>query len=206
MTYEEFLPYVLTSAPSCPRDTALRHIRLAAIDFCARTGVWREELDGIVANGAGRQALPINDQTEIVKLIRVEIADGVDSAPYVAELVSPEAGRQAQMTGQTAQVAWTDDRRGLWLQPAPPSGAVVRVLATLKPTLASYDFPEVVFQHHAHNIADGALSRLLVMPKTDWQDMTAADVYAGRYRDAVSSYGIQSERGFAHRPRGRRFF
>lgn len=209
MTYDDFLPYVAPSVNACPTIVALHHIRLAAIDFCRRSLVWRERLDTLVADGFSTSyALPIDDQVEVAKLLDIEVKDGPTSRPQEATLIDSIAGRDIVRHGCTELTAWTDNRRTLNVWPAPRSEAEIDVLVALKPSLTSFSFSDEVFAQHAQDIAGGALSTLYAMPKCDWSDPGMAQVKKLAFDSRISTVAQAATRGNVRRQRSlaERFF
>lgn len=209
MTYDDLLPFIWPSCTACPRDTVIHHTRLAAIEFFDDSGVWQIDLDTLLSDGfTGRLALPLNDQCDASKLILVSVKDAPTTKPYEADITNAIEGRRAERNGCTGLSAWLEDRATLGLAPVPIAGAEIDILVALKPSLASFTLPDEVLMHHAQHIAHGALSRILRMPRCDWSDAGAATLEEGRFRSAIDSLAMQSEKGFARkeRPKNERFF
>ena len=202
MTYEDFLPFVLPRVPTCPRDTAIHHIRQAAIEFCERTQVWEEDLDTLLADGFSTSyALAIDDQVAVSKLREVWVQNGADASPCEYDVTVPSEGREAVRNGNTRNVAWTEDRASIGVSPAPLVDSAIDVTATLKPSQASYSFPDNLFEHHARFIAAGALAELFCVG--EWANELKADVERGKFNDAIASAARTAERGHARQRRSK---
>lgn len=198
MTFDDFLPLVLPSCTSCPRDLVVQQVRLAAIEFCWRTSVWREDLDTLIGDGYSTEyALPLDDQTEISKLLVVKVRDGVNAATVEHEIVTPVEGRSLNAAGSERPSAWTDNRKSVFLLPTPRKASEIDIYAALKPSQTSFSFPAEVFQHHAHEIAHGALARIFSLREGDWRDLELADRENAMFNDAIGSCAIQVNRGFS---------
>jgi hypothetical protein len=209
VTFDDFLPFVAPSITACPRDTLLHHIQLAAIEFCAKSLVWTEDLPELLADGYSNEyVLALDDQVEVGKLLAVTLRDSSTARPEEAEIVTPADGQLALLRGSLRVVAWTDERRRVQLSPAPRLDARIAVRVVLKPALTSFSFPDTVFAHHAEDIAQGAIARLLRMPKCDWTDVLLAGDYEARFRDKWSAAAAMASRGFARTRRAptERFF
>ena len=197
MTFDDFLSFVEPHVNACPTPVVLHHIKQAAIEFCERTGVWRERLDTLVADGvSARYALPLDDQTEVSKLLEV-VVGSPDGMPERYDVVSPLDGRDAQRLQTSDRIAWTDDRHDLFLHPIPEINKEIEVYVTLKPSQASFSFPDYIFHHHVDHIAAGALSRLFRMPRTDWYDPAAAVDKQNYFNSAINVQGLTAFRGNA---------
>lgn len=209
MNYEGWLPYVMPHCPSCPRETALHHIRQAAITFCERTQVWEEDLDAVLGDGFSNEyALALDDQVALSKLREVWVQDSSTSSKNQYEIADARRGREAIRNGETCNIAWTLDRTRIGVHPAPVADAVIDVTATLKPSQGSYSFPDVLFEHHAHRIASGALCELLDLPGTTWRDSLKAGLESAKFHDAITTVAAEQRGGYARKRRdpSARFF
>lgn len=202
MTFDDLLPFIWPSCTACPRDTVIHHTRQAAIEFFDRTGVWTLDLDTLLADGySSAYALPLNDQTELSKLIEVTTRASATARPEEADLTDGLEGRRAMRFGCVGLIAWVEDRRQLGIYPAPVAGATIDVVAALKPSQAAFTVPDEVMAHHAEAIAQGALMRIFAMPQCDWTSLPDAQVARGIFNDAVSTTSRTAERGFTRRVR-----
>lgn len=196
MTFEDFLPYVHPSVPTCPVDTVIHHTRLAAIEFCRRAPVWREALDTLLADGFSTDyELSLDDQVELAKLYSVSV-DG-SGATIVEQLEGTRRIREQD----TRLVAFTDNRKRLSVYPVQVLDAEIVVEVALKPSLTAFSFPDEVFAHHVETIAQGALARLLGMPRTEWMDQQAAQLCQARFTSETNKAARHAERGFARSKR-----
>lgn len=199
-SYESFLPFVQPRVPTCPRETCLHHIRQAAIEFCERTLVWQEDLDTLLADGFSTSyALALDDQVALSKLLEVWVQDSTTARPVRYDTATPAEGRDAERSGSTGNKAWMLDRATLGIWPAPIVDAAIDVTAALKPSQASYSFPEILFEHHARQIAHGALAELFDLG--EWADSMKAATERGKFEDAIAGAARGAEKGNAKRRR-----
>lgn len=199
-SYESFLPFVQPRVPTCPIVTCLHHIRQAAIEFCDRTQVWQEDLDTLLGDGFSTSyALAIDDQVAVAKLLEVWVQDSATASRVQYDNAAPAEGRDAERNGSTGNKAWMVDRATLGIWPAPILDAAIDVTATLKPSQASYSFPEILFEHHARQIASGALAELFALG--EWADDVKAATERGKFEDAIASESRATEKGNAKRRR-----
>lgn len=209
MTWEDFLPFIAPSVASCPIDTITFHTRMAAIEFCRKAHVWRESLDGVLADGHSVEyTLPIDDQIEVAKLLSVTLTDSAGVKPREATVMESIEGRLEMRRGCTELIAWTDNRRALSVWPAPRAEAEISVYAAIKPSTGAFSFNDEVFAHHAEDIATGALGRLYAMPRCDWTDAALAEISTRMFKDRINSAARAAGRGNArhNRPRSGRHF
>lgn len=194
MIYEDFLPFVAPSAPSCPGATLQHHIRLAAIDFCRSAPVWVETLDSVTADGTTSEfALNVDDEADVVRI------EEVTTASTVYELVSADEGRERIRCEDSRPSAFTINRADLTLHPTPADGDVISVVARLAPSLASSEFPDDVFAQYAQKIACGALATLLALPNCDWTNAGEADRQRALFEIAKADAIIAAGRGYSNK-------
>lgn len=178
--WSDFFPYILPFVRGCDGDTVSFQVVQTAIDFCRRTQCWRTELAGIVsvANQEG-YTLPIPSDAELSRLLAFEV-DGDDS--YA--VTNPELGRSNDRNFSLGSYAYlSDDRSQIFVQPVPEcDGLAIVPYVSLKPTRAATTFPDDLFEEYVDDIANGALSRLLKMPKVDWRDVACAVDKEAEYR------------------------
>lgn len=201
MNIEDLAPLVLPSVPGCPEPTLLLHLRQAAIEFCGRTLVWRRELDPITSVADDDSyTLPLPAGSALVKLLSFTI-DGQD-----AYVVTPEKGRRLAVSDSARDVAWTDDRVNVRVNPTPDADGKSYVFtAALKPTQASTTIPDEVGEHYANDIAGGALARLLDLENVTWANPVKARTRRDTFEACINKVAAQASKGFsrgAQRVRG----
>jgi hypothetical protein len=159
-------------------------------------------MDTLLADGfSSDYAMSLDDQTEIAKLLTVTVKDGGSTQACEARIVTSIEGRNAMRRGLNELIAWTDDRRSLSLWPMPKADAEIDVLVALKPSMAAFDFPDAVFNHHADDIAQGALARILRMPACDWTNPVLAQSFEDGFNARAAKAASQARQGFGRMTR-----
>lgn len=202
MKLEEVLPFVLPFARSCPDQVALHHIRLAAVEFCARTLVWNEELDPVQTDSAVKvYTLNLPEHSNLAKLRRVWIGEDDD---YRIRTSRPN--RQGRSI--YAREVWTINRQDIEITPAPPHQRDLRVFAALKPDPVTAEEISDDLGQYITELAEGALRGILMLPN-EWKDMDAAAIHGGLFNNRIGTVAAQVSRGFGDaksQPVGRRFY
>lgn len=191
MTYDDFLPYVLLGVPGCPDELAIQHIRLAAIEFCARTLVWTDETDPLpsVAD-VSSYAIKPPDDAEIAKLLTV----WVGTSEF--EVITPSTARTLIRRGSAREFAYSD-RSNVILSAAPATvGTPIVCEAAFKPTIESFEVPDMLVPYTS-DIAWGAMSSLKRMSKRDWSDVASAALDRGTFDARIATIAIQVAKGFS---------
>ena len=197
MIWDDFSPYIKPWVTGCSAPLMELHVRLAAIDFCEFTNVWRDDLAPLACNGVlSSFTLTRPTDAEIAKVLAVTVND-VRNQPDEFGIRPPFEIEQAIRDGWTGRMASTSDRRVLRVWPVQPTGSTVVVTASLKPRLAATTFPDALFDQHGQDIADGAIATLLAIPSKDWTDTKTAAMKAGMFMSAKTMTARKVERGFA---------
>lgn len=217
----KFLPYVIPHAPGCPTFTAESAVRLAAIEFCEKARCWRHldqiEIDdentvALVApdyaaiheiefasfsnESTPRQPLTPTQYSDIGERYRASLED-VDGAPRYITQVNPNSVTLFPFTAGTLEVS-------LFLKPRMGQSFVASTADD--PIQDEYDqVPAFLLTQWGEAIADGALSKLLLQPQTQWYDPNRAQYYMGRFMRACDSKFAQSLRGQHRAPKRTRF-
>jgi hypothetical protein len=190
---EDLAPFVLPSVSGCPEPTLLHHLRQAAIEFCGRTLVWQQDLDPITSVAAtDSYLLPMPADAKLVKLLAFTI-DGTE-----AFVVTPEKGRRLAVQASSRDVAWTDDRTNVRINPVPGADGLQYVFkAALKPSQAAVAIPDEVGEHYARDIANGALAALLDLENVPWANPVKAATRRIDFEARMGRVAAQVAKGFS---------
>lgn len=193
MNLEDLAPFVLPSVSGCPDPTLLHHLRQSAIEFCSRTLVWQQDLDPIDSVAAtDNYPLPMPDDAKLVKLLAFTI-DGTE-----AFVVTPEKGRRLAVSASSRDVAWTDNRTNVRINPVPGADGLQYVFrVALKPSQAAVAIPDEVGEHYANDIAIGALASLLDLEGVTWANPARAAQRRADFEDRMSRVAAKVAKGFS---------
>jgi len=196
-SFDAFSPYVLPYAPGCPDATIEHHVRMAAIEFCRHTNVWRADLAGLAGDGVATEfTMPLPTDAEVSKLLGVAIT-ATGYSPTDATIRTADVGARMVRDGTTDTIAYTDDLRTLTVWPAQATGKTITATVSLKPSMTAATFPDALFAHYAQDIAAGALASILAMPKKDWTDVATAGIKQAEFNAKKASTARKVERGFS---------
>lgn len=215
-SWSSFLQWVAPWVPGVPDPVLEDAIRTAAIDFCRRSRTWRVELSplSVVAltyQYAIASALPgtVTAADVVVSdIIRMEF-NGLDLPVKTPDQLDDAWPGWKIAQAYQPSVCFMSDERTLRLVAIPTLDAAAAIAGTvaLKPSATAATIDQTVFEEHHQAIANGALSKLLLMPGNSWTSRedavdrrTAFDkaVWSARNR-ARKAY--TATRAFAARPR-----
>lgn len=192
MKYSDLFVYVLSEVPGCPEFTAERAIRDAAIDFFARTDLYRAEVASlIVVPGIAEYTLDAPTGTEPNHVTAI-LRNGRPLAklPYEDVIMRLEASDSSEPTYYTQS-----DNATILVGPKPSVRETLKVLYSLKPTLSSSSVPDTVGKENRETLIHGALFRLQMMAGQNWANGSAAQTNNMLYERGVAKAIRQSKYG-----------
>lgn len=200
-----FLPYIMPFAPGCPRATAENQLRLACIEFCDRTWLWRRTITLTVTTNP--LVIPVPAYTALARIEDVRLTDQrTPLEPVVnTEIEYDRVGRPATYT--------QNNPREIWF--APFEACEIRMEMSLKPTNGSeYGTDPADPLHNAYNVVPpflmtdhmeclkaGALARILAIPDEPFTDPATAGAYAAMFERAITNTASNSMRIKTNAPR-----
>lgn len=197
MTWDDFAPFILPWAPSCPEQTMVHHARQAAIDFIGFTFAWSADLPAITADGTATSWAMTPPAGAVVKKLSAVSATSPGNRAAMAELPDPAEAAQRIQCEDMGLMAYTSDLATLTVWPVQPVGTVIGAQVWLKPSQLSEGMPDHLFEQYAKPISCGALAQILAMNEPAWQDMTLAAAKAAEFMAAKNTTARIVERGRA---------
>lgn len=205
----EFLHLVIPACPTCPDPIASHMVRRAAITFCEITKAWRH---------TGSQDLAANNATLIapehttIHTIEQATLNGQPLTPVMFLHSEPEQLTGITRTGVAEEISQVEP--GL-VQVNPFQAGTLRYSVTLKPrsdrVLGTFAgdplrdardvLPAFLFNDHAETIATGALSMILMIPRTSFTDPTKAMLYKQEFMGLCDSAHADARMGQQRAPR-----
>lgn len=197
MKYSDLFVYVLSEVPGCPEFTAERAIRDACIDFCARTDIYRAEVQTlIVSAGITEYELDAPTGTEpnhVKGILRAGRPLTASTYEDVITLIELSDRSYPQVYAQY-------DNANLLIGPKPAERETLKVLYTLKPTQSSTSIPDTIGLEWREALVSGALFRLQMMSGQPWLNPNAANANAQIYERAVAKAIRQAKYGHSGSP------
>lgn len=186
-------PAVLAIASQAPEILASRALIESAREFCSRTRLWREDLTALdSAASTASYTLTLPADSAVVDLMSVK---------YNTENLTPKDSAQLDKidsewrTREGTPVYYkregTDGLR-LVRVPATALTGAIEVYAALKPAFNATSIDDTVLEEHQDTIVNGALARLLRIPKKEWSDKSTSEYYRTLFEREL---GVASSRG-----------
>ena len=192
--WSAFYPYTLVYCPNLPVPLIDEHLRLACIEFCEQSRVWRRWLDP-VATVAGQKVYDLNlDPNQ--ELVQLEVAT-LAAKPLILT-TAEQLNDDGEIAGRLPAVFMVD-RTQFSLTQNPYALLPILTQVTLKPSLAATGIADDVFMTYAPAIAKGAIASLLMIPGDSANPMLSTQCRQ-EFLTAISMAGFDRVRAFVRAP------
>lgn len=206
--YEAFLDEVLPHVPGCTNEIALQAIKNTVIEFCEKTFILQVDHDPVtVIAGEVDYDLEPPEGYLVTKIIRAwfknsELTpvgpDDIDKPSlYNRDFAGVDAGRS------DPTMITQKDERTFSVFPIPlntdPLALTIRV--ALKPTRASTEVEDSIFEDYAEIIAHGALTRLMLSPGKPYSNPQVGVARSGLFNAGVNLARQRATSGFVRTSR-----
>jgi hypothetical protein len=169
-SWDAYLPEVMLDVPGCPDSVAINAVKQAAIEFCNQSRIWREQLTDLsTAQGTPDYSLVglVPADSEVLAVHKVQHDD---LSKPLSTIAKQHLDRYRLTSTEEKPYYFNgDDPMTLRLYPTPDAVYTLLVWASLKPTRASTEGPEFLYNNWLEPIAHGAKARLKAMSRP-WAD------------------------------------
>lgn len=207
VSYELFLPYVLTRAPNCLEPMALSAIRDACIMFARDTFILQEDLDPIDSEaGVGTYDLGVPSGSEVWQLLSLYYSGRRLQRRAQSDLEKQYSLDWQLLSGSPqAYTCLSPDTFTVALAPNESVTGAFTGRVVLVPSRSSKTVDGVLFERYVHAIADGALMRLLKTPDQQFTDPKQAADCEQQFRNARARARVEINSGAVGAPLRVRF-
>lgn len=187
--YADLIDDVLPNLAADPSDPVTEYaIKRAVIEFCAGSWVWRAFPDAIsVKAGVNTYDLEPETGTDITTVLSAEL-NGVPLSPKDLPWLNKEI--PGWRTTQKSVKYFTQiDTESIILAPVPDTTVKfgLSLVYALQPSQKSVDFPNWIYTQFIYAIADGAMSKLMLMPQKPWSDPATGLDKRAKFESAIAN-------------------
>ena len=205
---DTFLSHVRPWAPGVPDPTAFKNIRLAAIEFCERTRLWKYEdtYDVSVEDCNGGIFTPNGSILHDIEVVMFNGRELLPKATRDLDRLLPEWRTNADISSGVPSYYTQVDQSTLRIVPAMEGS--VYICLRLKPAQDATDIPDFIAAEYREVIAWGALGRLLTIPGQSYTSPDLGQFYAQKFTeklDRLSTKGTTGQQNAPKRSRARFF-
>lgn len=192
----DFLPRILPYAPACSDPLAEQALLDAAIEFCERSLVLRQQLDPFqtTAGIVEYDIQPYSPQLDVARVLAVTL----DNLP-VNPLFADDVGIPTVTSNDPRWFYTQRDEQNqlqLCLSPVPGEAQTAAVLIALRPDKSATELADMLFHTWDEVLSYGALARILRVPGQSFTDGAAATYYLQRFNAGVTK--ARTEGGYGH--------
>jgi hypothetical protein len=195
--WADFFDFVLPMLPGVPQDLATLHIRSAAIDFLAETGVYQETLPPIdVVYGEPEFTLEAPDGFAMVRVMQMYCSGKEMNPDYEDRLASLGWDWRDQEGTPAAYIQYSSERVRLVPIPDRNIDNGISVKVALKPSRLGTGIPDYVFEDYVEIIAAGAISSLAAIPAKPWTSADVETKYGAKFSKGKRDTKIEVNKSF----------
>lgn len=200
--YTAFLDYVLPHVPGCTNEIALLAIRNTCIDFCEKSMILERDHDPVtIVAGIIDYDLGPPTGYRVVQVKKAWYKTTELTTPSPDEVGRPEIYNKlfkgADVSRSDPNRIIQKDETTFTVYPIPletvPNSLTMRV--ALKPTRASSNIEDVIFEDYAEIIGYGALARLQLSPNKPYTNPQGAVAHLGLYQSGLNTARQRATRG-----------
>lgn len=190
----EFVPFVSPSLTEAPDPLIEQFIRQAAIDLCRKTTLLKDEVLVDLQAMVHDYTFAVDNPCVIPRAVGEVRVCGGRPLPRLKRRPMPgecdPAGYWLQLPGEVYIIPHPhhDMRDGLSIE------------VVLQPSQDADSLPRLLYDEYAEVLAEGALSRLLLLKTASWYDTSAAGIAMKRYNSGVSAIRVSAKRGDSTQP------
>lgn len=183
---------VLPFAPGCPEPTAVQHLRWAAQRFCERSRIWRSCSDFDVEGGCD-EVLCVPSYAQIYEIEQAWFnGSELEARPFGS------FGRQCPGNSIPHYITQSTPK-SVKLVPGALEKGGLRLHLFLKPSQDAEDIPDFLSEFE-QVLADGALSRILLIPNQPFTSPDMAGAYGGSFQAELDRNFNRNLRGQQRAP------
>lgn len=192
-TYDKFFPNILPEVPGASEMVVENAVKNAVIEFCEKSLILQRDHDPVtLVEGIVDYDLEPPTGYLVLKVMKAWLENN-ELSPLAPDFVREAAVYNRlfssyQKANSTPRAYLQKDERtvSVWSPPEKkyPNGLTMRV--ALKPTRASTEVDDLVFEDYAEVIASGALSRLMMSAGKPYTNIEMAAVHKGLFQQGIN--------------------
>lgn len=192
-----FYPRLMQYAPGCAEPAMEDAIRLAVIDFCENTRLWRYSVD--VATAAFGPIAITTPTDSVIFDIEMSRVDGQRLEPATTFYLDDQFDdwRDSTCTGQPQYVTQLSEDE---ISIVPWQACTISLRVRLKPSIDAETIPDFIALKYQSTIQSGALSRLLMLPGQPFTNPDLAMSFAAQFQRDLDKFSSQQTTGQQRAP------
>lgn len=190
------LPLIAEAAPGLNENSAIDELRRAARTLCQQALVSQETQESAFTAGDTTLSYDSPDPTQVYvhRVMWVTCPRGNIPVETLA-FINERFPNWRSLPGGSPCVVANENDGELALYPSVGTSnaeSPVHIRLACAPTLAATKLDTSIVNQYAEDIANGALARILRMPKQTWTEPAAAADHSARFEQAISAARAQA--------------
>ena len=204
-TLTSFYPYIVPHVSGCPEITIDTNLMSSIIEFSERTLILERDHDPvtIVKNISDYDFEPPIANHLVIKIINAW-CQGSALEPIAPDVIQDPtiynrfANKDNTFTTGKPKNIFQKDERTFTLSPVPDETVAqsLTMRVALKPSRSATSVEDVFYEDYAEIIADGALSKLMMIPNNKFTNPQMAGVHLQRFVQGINKTKQLATKGF----------
>ena len=175
--WSSFLPYIQPYVPGCPEIIIEAHLQEAAAEFCARSEVWRYDIEqDFTSKGTSDYEIDVPKKAVLENILVLYLngsaLSSVSDRHYDLPSTATSAAPCYYSIYQDSQIRF---------YPTPDKSYNFEGVGVLKPQLDATGVEDFIFQTHGRCISYGAIAKLAIIPGKEWSNPDIASYYQTKF-------------------------
>lgn len=199
LKYSDFIDEVLPFLAADPSNPVTENaIKRAVIEFCAGSWIWKYLPDATsTVSGEAEYDLEPPAGADVSVVMHVAL-DGVQLTHKSLEWLDSELPRWRTTTGTPKYFSQVNSEQ-IVLAPAPDYGVTdgLSMTLALQPSQTATGFPSWIGNQYFEDLANGAISKLMLMPNKPWTDLKTGADRRNSFQAAIANARASAVRSLA---------
>lgn len=191
--FDAFMTLITPYAKGVPIATANNCIRLAAIEFCEKTRLWKYN-DSFTVNPTDYEVLCAPEGAIVHEIESSRFNGRLIDRKLPAQMDAEHPGWRTDTTVAQASRFITQLETGTFIL-YPRAAGVLDMSLWLKPTADASILPDFLVEQYRNVIAEGALSYILMTPGQPFSSPDLAQFYGLKFQNQLGTLGFKSTVG-----------
>lgn len=187
--YSDLLDEVLPNLAADPSDPVTENaIKRSVIEFCSGSWIWKYLPDPVdVIAGENAYDLELPSGADVTTVLSAEI-DGVPLKPRDVPWLNKEIPNWRTTQAHPKYFTQVDTEQVILAAlPCANIREGLTLTLALQPSQTSNGFPKWIFSQYIYILADGAISKLMMMPGKPWTDIPNGTERRARFDAGVAN-------------------
>lgn len=193
---EEFLPQIIPYARGCSDPTAFEYLIQAAQRFCERTKLWRS-CDTFQLSTVGCEFVCTPDGADLYEITAASV-DRVRLEPIGLDELNRQFPGWREENSSPQYISQAEDNTVIIY---PSDGeSTVQLSTILRPANDATQLPDFLFRKYKQDLANGALSMILMLPEQSYTDPDRAAMFGASFGARIDELFTLSTQGQQRAP------